>query len=397
MNKRTDVINQFSMFIHWEENRFRGWRSHPPLLKSMQRHLEQDATLTNAQYWIIFWRRSLFEEQQELAQHQLAELHLHAYLQEPCYHVAVKIWQQYQQQLDYSIEDYFQIGIPKLKKILADFNPLLNPNFEAYCFVRLKQRIVDELRQQDKTLGHTLWSRLLTVSTLRMSRSLERLGIRAVSLDQYLDAWECYKVVYQDTKARQNGRLQEPNQEQWYQITNLYNQRGIESQSIEQVSELVNTAGVALVQYESPLILPIIDGSFDPLPDIPPPIIPEDEEDQAELAKEFQKIYDWLQQQLETLDVKQHKLNPNIKLILELIYGQGLTQMLIAEQLSIDSSTVSRNIIKVKEKLASMFIVWSAENLDRPLQSQDIKFIGEALNGWLHYHYQKSTHTSQEN
>ena len=79
MQKRILTIDQFSTFIHWENNRFRRWHSDPKLKDSMEKKLEQNASLSSTQYWVIFWHQRFLEEENK----ELAREHLYAYLQEP--------------------------------------------------------------------------------------------------------------------------------------------------------------------------------------------------------------------------------------------------------------------------------------------------------------------------
>jgi RNA polymerase sigma factor (sigma-70 family) len=395
MEDRTNLVDRFSTFIHWQGEGGCCWRSHQQLKRSMEKAIARNPDRLSIPAWVIFWHRGWQEANADLP--PLARLHLYAYLQESCYRVAVELWSVYQQRLNYSIEDYFGLGILKFDKILTDFDPNLNPNLAAYGFTLLKWRIIDELRQVNKTLGHTAWSLLLHTSEGRLTKALTRSGITAASLDDYCNVWDCYKNIYQSSPIKQDGKLQEPSLAQWQQITNLYNQGNDPAQSTSQVRQWLLFSGTALFQYLSPPSISLNyqlyeDSEFlDRWVEEPENRQLESLELQAERQAEFQQIYSWLKQELADLDIKRHRLNADIQLILNLYYGQGWKQTSIAQQLGINQSTVARNLTKVHKILATLFIAWATRHLTRyPLQSHNLSSITAALEQWLQYHYQQN-------
>jgi RNA polymerase sigma factor (sigma-70 family) len=396
MKHRTTAIEQFSTVALWKEERWHGWQKVTKLQLSIEQYLQQDASLTSERYWTVFWHRRWLEPQDNTTTQQLARLHLYAYLQEPCYQTAFEIWQNYRQRFDYSIEDYFGIGKLKFEKILSDFNANLNPSLKSYCSTVLAWRIIDELRQFNKTFGHTIWSLLLNSTEMRLKKALLRSGVTVESIEYYLNIWDCYKAIYQSAKIKQDGKIQEPSPEQWQQINDLWHTYNIKRQQFTSVRELLIDMGESLLQYLSPpsISLNLTQEEniefIDSLSDKHIQNILEDENDQVYNQEQFQKIHGWLQEQLEILDIKQYRLNPQIKSILLMYYGQGLKQIPIAQQLNINQSTVARNITKVQEVLAEKFIQWSTHNLNYPMKSSDFQSIGTALHQWLKYHYQKN-------
>ena len=117
---------------------------------------------------------------------------------------------------------------------------------------------------------------------------------------------------------------------------------------------------------------------------------------QASLEAKFQVIYTWLQQELDALDIKAHRLNPHSKQMLEMYYGQGLKQTPIAVALNLNQGTVARTLAKIQAILAGRFIEWLAENSMPSLESHDIQTLGDALEQWLHYLYQHPTSMTEE-
>jgi RNA polymerase sigma factor (sigma-70 family) len=396
MKHRTTVLEQFSTVALWKEEQWHGWQKVTQLQLSIEQYLQQDDSLTSERYWTVFWHQRWLEQKDNKAAQQLARLHLYAYLQESCYQAALKIWQSYRQRFDYSIEDYFGLGKLKFEKVLSDFNANLNPSLGGYCLLILEWRIIDELRQFNKTFGHTIWSLLLNSTEMRLKKALLQSGIVAQSVDYYLHIWDCYKAIYQSAKIKQDGKVQEPSSEQWQQINDLWHTGNIKWQQRTQIRELLINMGNALLQYLSPTSISLnltMGEDIELIDSVTDKYILntlEEEEEQAQRQKQFQKIYSWLREQLETLDIQQYHLNPQINSILVMYYGQDLKQIPIAQQLNINQSTVARNITKVQEILAEKFIQWSINNLDYSMLSTDAQLIGTALHQWLKYHYQKN-------
>lgn len=393
MKQRQDLVERFSTFILWDNNRFQTWVADPRLRRSMERCLAQESS-TSEQYWVLFWHQDWLN-QRELAARQESRRtphHLHAYLQEPCYRVAETLERDYQSRLQYTIEDYFNLGFLNVDKILSTFNSKLNPNLAAYAFSRIKWQIIDEMRRLERPFGHTIWSLLLGCTETGLKKALISDGISQESIENYLIAWDYYKELYSQAKVRTKGKLQEPSSQTWEEINKAYNQEQPNSKcDVAIIKKWLNTCGQSLLNSLS-LSTISSNTSFYPeaegeLQDIfvseenTPLERVEEEENKQEDRTIFQKIYECLKAEIE-------RLEPERQLELEMYYGKKLTQTEIAEKLDVNQSTILKRLRKSKKRLARYLIQWSATDSNFSLKANDIETMSNALKAWLEYHYQ---------
>lgn len=397
MIKRTTIVEQFSTFIRWEENRFRSWHSEPRLQRSISNAVEQNTILTAFQ-WVVFCHSRLdTNDLDRNLQTRQSRDHLYAYLQEPCYHAAYDIWNTYRNySTEYAIADYFQCGILRFDKLLSGFNPQLNSNLEAYANSFLKWRITDTLRELHKGWGYTSWSLLLYRGKRCVKNALIRYGIAGELLESYLLAWECYVEIYKSVKQVRDGSIQEPTPQSWQSITSAYNAMTGAQKEATDIKKWIVDCGKAVSSYISlnsvsadAMNRPEIDNLESRLGD-------ESQIEELEFGsivdyqQIHQKICRWLQAEIEQLDIQKTRLNPNIKEILALYYKQGITQTAIGQQLGINQGTVARNLQKIKEILTDKFIQWSAENLNISLKSNDIQVMSKVFEEWIRLYYQNT-------
>jgi RNA polymerase sigma factor (sigma-70 family) len=397
MIKRTTIVEQFSTFIRWEDNRFRSWHSEPRLQRSIANAVEQNATLTAFQ-WVVFCHSRLDtnDHDQNLQTRQSRD-HLYAYLQEPCYQAAYDIWNTYRNySTEYAIADYFQFGILRFDKLLSGFNPQLNASLDAYANSFLKWRITDTLRERHKGWGYTNWSLLLYRSKLCVKNALIRYGIAGALLESYLLTWECYVEIYKPAKQVRDGSIQEPTPQHWQTITSAYNAMTSSQKEAADIKTWILDCGKAVSSYIS-LNSVSCDGlNRKETQDLESRMVDEsqieaiDFESVVDYQQIHQKICVWLQAEIEALDTHKTRLNPNLKEILELYYKQGLKQAVIGQKLGIDQTTVARNLQKIKKILTDRFIQWSEENLNIALKSNDIELMSKVFEEWIRYYYQNT-------
>jgi RNA polymerase sigma factor (sigma-70 family) len=388
MNQRDSLLDQFSTFILWRSDRFQQWQTDPRLHRHMASHLANDKAITSSQYWVAYWHQ---QWQQSTSQpvELICRNHLYSYLQESCYRVALQLWNHHQDRDDHTPLDLFNQGILNCKKLLEKYNPAINPNLAAYASFFLKWRIIDDLRRQDKSYGHTMWSLLLHSSESRVRKALVDRGLTDTVLESHLQAWEIYVELYKLAKIKHDGKVQAPPTKIWTQIAAAYNSLMPQVQSSDQIKHWVETCGQAVFSSISPPTLSsnitvgsdgkteIIDLISIELPDS------EDDASPRNYQETHNQILAWMQVEWRDLDIKQYRLNENIRTIVQLYYGEGQEQTEISQKLGINQSTVSRNLNKVRSVLTDRFITWAADNLHMPLQSSDIETIDAAVNQWL--------------
>jgi RNA polymerase sigma factor (sigma-70 family) len=402
--RRHSLIDQFSTFIYWEEDQFHHWQLIPLLQRNMQRYVDQDPSLTDTQYWVAFWHKRWINHVPVSQISNPYRDHLYAYLEESCYWVADELWQNYQKQFELGIPDYFEMGMSKADKLLMEFNPTLNLKLSGYSASFFKWRIIDELREFDKTAGHTQWSLLLRCTETSLKKALVKAKILGSFLDECLIAWECYCTIYGSAKIKLKGKLQPPSNAQWEQMTAAFVEISPKPLQPREIREYINHCAQALSPYlpskvslnqkvgkegESELQDSVI--LEDPTPT---PFESLEEKSEWETKQnQWQKIYAWLEQELTTLlDVQKHKFTPQIKTILELYYGQNLKQMSIYRELNVPQCTISRNLSKILEILIDRFIVWCPEHLGRSVEADRLR-LGSAIEQWLQHYYQRNVGT----
>ncbi|MEG3440296.1 hypothetical protein V0288_24425 [Pannus brasiliensis CCIBt3594] len=388
MKRRGDPIEQFSTFLNWEGNEAR-WLTDNRLRRDLQNYLAREPSLTNPEYWgLFFWRTWLASGKEE----GLPRKHLHAYLQEPCYWSAREIYRTYRDRFENEIGDYFTIGVLQFDKILSEFNPTLNTKLSTFAGQRIKWRVIDRLRESDRTFGHTLWSLLLKSSESRFKEALIRhLGTSA--LEEYLLPWDYYKEIYAgDRIIRLNRQIQKPDATIWQEITERYNRENRANLKSQEIEKRLTVAGQALQAYLSPIKPRSIERSteeeqptgYDSIAD--PSENPLDEIEIAEeslaIETSWKNILDWLASELENIE-------PARRSEFEMYYGQKLSLQKIAASVTppVNYTSVLRRMRTVRKKLAKHFIGWARTNLHTSLQSNDIETISEALEIWLEHYY----------
>ncbi|MCM1981546.1 sigma-70 family RNA polymerase sigma factor [Lyngbya confervoides] len=323
-----------------------------------------------------------------------------AYLQEPCYQAAVKVHQGYQQRLSHTLFDYFGWGTVHVPRLLQDFQPELNPDLARYAYSILQNRILDELRMLDRSLGYTQWSLLLHVSERRLRQALARAGMAEPT--PYLQVWQLYRQLGRSPQMRHQGKVREPSRDLLRQILTQYQQQFPDAVSLDQMSRRLQEAAVALKTYlsmpERSLNAPIDASSETELGGIlPDPGQDWDEAlDRAELEAQYQALSDWLSQEICQIQPSQYRLNPQIFTMLERYYGAGLTQTEISQELGVNQSTVGRNLAKFEEILAARLIPWAEDHLATSISPDRISPLCEALEQWLQTYYQEHPSLPQE-
>lgn len=386
MDKRESLVDQFSTFIVWREDRFSQWQVNPRLRHHMQQHCQQNDSVSS-QYWVAYWHQQW--QRHTFPFSSISREHLYSYLQDPCYRVAAQLWANYRNRKDQPLTDLFSQGVLCFEKLLENFNPVLNPNLAAYASFFLKWRILDELRRQDKSYGHTLWSLLIHSSEARVRKALIAMGLTDTVLACHLQAWECYVELYKPVKIKREGKIQAPPAEIWSQIAAVYTAVMSEDPGVDRIKQWVETCGQAVFRYIAPsevsLNQPLsADGQQELLDVIP---VPETDVSAADSSDDYKTIHNqiltWLRAEWQTLEVKKYRLNANVRTIVQLYYGEGREQTEISRQLEINQSTVSRTLNKVKAILAERFLEWSANHLHISPLTDDIEIVNEAVSQWL--------------
>lgn len=395
MLPRQEITEMFSTFAQLETDRFSKWLTDRKLRQSIQnclRHLGEVPASEN--FWALYWYKNWCNSFSSLA-----EMHLSAYLQEPCYWAAYKTVKKFTN-TQYALADYFQMAIAEVKTILEDFNPDRSSSLKAYARMAFPSLIKDILRQRKEADICTNWALLRKVSKKQVLEALHNAGLSMMQIAQYRLAWTCFKELYVQNSLGGTNKLPEPDRNLWEAITNLYNTErqsqltppGSECnyQTIEQW--LTKTANYVRTYFYPPVASlnvpkPGEDSSqmFD-LPDLTSESLMAgmiDQEDAKNRQNQLSQMNDVLLTALLSLD-------PQFQEILKLYYKQGLTQQQIIQQLQISQPTVSRRLTEARKSLLATLIRWSQETLNISVTSNLVKDMSTALEEWLRVRYDDS-------
>jgi RNA polymerase sigma factor (sigma-70 family) len=389
MQPRQGIVEIFSTFVQLEADHFSGWATDAKLRRSMKVCLKSSTGKSDS-FWVIYWYK-VWQTQSSA----VALAHISAYLQEVCYWVARKFTLKFPTQL--SLADYFQIAIAHLAKILKTFNPQYSSHLKGYAELAFESIIKDALRFRREADICSDWALLHKLSRKRLIKSLQNIGLNAQSIESYVLAWECFQELYtgESTKIRQ---MSKPDALTWEAITHLYNTERLSRLSVptpvvnQQTIEkwLLSSAQAArnllypkTISADSPLKEDEQGSLLDILPaDVETSLLTEiiEQEEALNLRTQQTQLNQVLHEAIAALDVEAQKL-------LQLYYGQQLTQTEVAAQLEIKQYTVSRRLTSIKKSLLLTLTQWSQNTLHISPKSDVIDAISTSLEEWLKFHY----------
>lgn len=391
MRPRQGIIQVFSTFLQFEADRFSAWATEPRLRRSMQVNLARLPQMeSKEEFWVLYWYK-LWQKEPDSS----AVSHLTAYLQEVCYWAAHKTNASFSSS-QYTLSDCFMLALARVDKVLKGFNPQLGSSFKNYASVIFSSVLKDILRQHQEIDICTNWSLLRKLSQKRFVESLQNVGLNTETIACYVLAWNCFKTVYVPNHPTGSRQLPKPDASIWEAITNLYNTQRLTVSSTQQcnaqtIEKWLIAAAKAARSYLYPTFVSI---------NAPKPGQESGEflDDLAEfrtdtflneiIAAEEQQSKSLQQDQIKTLlGETLANLDPQAQNIMQLYYGQGLTQQQIAQELDIKQYTVSRRLTKSREIILTALARWSGETLHISLTSEVLSYINTVLEEWLKVYY----------
>lgn len=396
MRSRQDIVEIFSTFLQFNTDRFSDWATAPKLRRSMQSCLARSPKPENSdKFWALYWYKVWQAQPADVAGE-----HLIAYLQEACYWAAQKTITGFSS-TQYTLSDCFQIAIAKVDKVLKGFNSQQGFNLKNYATAIFTSVIKEVLRQRQEVDICTDWALLRKLSQKRLNESLQNVGLSPQIIASYLLAWNCFKTVYVPTTASATRQLPKPDRGTWEAIAKLYNverPRQLHPPGSECHAETLEKWMVACAKAARSYLYPTLTSVNKPKPG-------QESGEWLDNLPEFQGeslLTDLITQEEEqsrqTQQVQMNavlvaalaKLDHQTQQLLQLYYGQGLTQQQIASKLTVKQYTVSRRLSKSRESLLKALAQWSQETLHISLTSDVLKNIGAVLDEWLQGHYSQS-------
>ncbi|MHC5737985.1 sigma-70 family RNA polymerase sigma factor [Nostoc sp.] len=386
MQPRQSIIEIFSTFVQFAGDRFSSWAIESSLRRSIQSCLNHTPQETSEYFWTLYWYKFWQLPETE----SLARQHLMAYLQEPCYWVSQKTVASFAS-TQYKLSDCFQIAIAQVDKVLKGFNPNQGFTLKSYANAIFSSAIRETLRQKREVDICTDWGLLRKITKKLLVESLQNAGLSPENINAYILAWNCFTTLYLPTKTGASRQLSRPDDKIWEAIAKAYN-----SQSSQQVNAqilekwLVNAAKcVRKYCYPTPESLNTPKGGDDSwewldnltgsqqeslINEI---VAQEEEQTRISQQTEIKKV----------LVVAIAQLEPQLQEIVQLYYGQELTQDKIAKQLQMQQYTVSRRLKKAQEVLLRSLANWSQDNLHISVTSDLLKTINTVMEEWLRNYY----------
>lgn len=392
MKPRQHTIELFSTFIQLANDLFDRWITDSLLQRSMQRSLKQVGEPVDAEssehFWVLYWYR-LWKTNPD----SLANGHLSAYLQEPCYWVAQRVTLQLTS-MQYKFSDCFQIAIANLPIVLKGYNPSQGASLKTYASLVFNNTLRDTLRQQREAGSRTDWGLLRKISQKQLAESLQASGFSEKAIASYRLAWMCFKTFCAPSETPGTRQLSKPDPSTLAAIAQLYNNQRlrqvppIESQATpENLERWLKDCAKQIRGYLYPAITSLNinkseSGSGEILDELP------DRTDASPMTNLIiqEEVQERQTRQTEinaVLTVALEKLDPQVRALLHLYYAEKLTQQQITAQLEIKQYTVSRRLSSTKETLLLTLAKWSQETLHISLTSPAVRDMAVVLEEWL--------------
>ena len=393
MLPRQGIVEIFSTFIQFNFDRFAHWAVDPRLRRSMSECLDQAPSQSASEnFWVIYWHKTW--QNQPLG---IAKEHLSAYLQEVCFWSAHKTVSGFTS-TQYNFADCFQVAMTRVDKVLKGFNPDQGYNLKNYASITFGNLIRELLRQRQEVDICSDWALLRKLSQKRLEQSLINAGLPVDTIDKYILAWNCLKTLYVPNRASSTRRLAKPTKATWLAIAELYNK--------ERITQLSSTTAVnpetlekwllACVKAARTYLYPNVTSLNQPRPGYDSGEIVDSlpgEVDNSLLTEMIaaEEVQGRNQQQAEISQVlieAINKLKANEQKLLELYYGQKLTQTEMAAALETKQYNVSRQLSRARKSLLTSLAKWSQAKLHITLTSDVLKGISALLEEWLAGYYQ---------
>lgn len=393
MNPRTTILNLFSTFAYLEGDNFRRWLTDGRLRQNIQKCVSTQADRSEG-LWSVYW----FQQWQS-QDSPLAETHLFAYLQEPCYWVSQQMARRVQTS-QYTLGDYFQIANIDIRRVLNGFAIDRGSSLKSYAVLVLTNALKDTLRQRQAVDICSDWALLRKWSKKRVREVLDRVGIALPEADEYQLAWFCFKILYAPNDSG-GERSATPSPALWQEIADFYNtqrhQLTIPGATISatQIEVRLTKLGRWLRDY----LYPTVNSLNRPKLGEEKGEIQDDLSDDAgltllDVAIEREEVTHRTSQQSQLQQILTQAvtdLAPEFQEILQLFYQQGLSQQELASHLNLSQSTVSRRLKKAEESLLQALLTWIQSQLNQFPDPNVLKSISTTLREWLIVHYTNST------
>jgi RNA polymerase sigma factor (sigma-70 family) len=395
MRPRKEIVEIFSKFAQFEEDRFNQWVEDARLRRSMQGCLEREPqSHDSASFWGIYWHR-IWQAQ---TSGQIAEMHLSAYLQECCYWASQRVATK-RISTQYKLADYFQLAIAQVDKVFKGFDSKKYDSLKFYGSLVFPTIIRDTLRQRHEADLCTDLTLLRKVSRKRFLESLQDAGLPLNLIRQYELAWSCFKELYASTSLQ--GEQPDSDHHLWEAITKLYNkerQNQINEVIPSASSETIQQWMIASAKWVRTYLYPPIDSLNVSKPGRETGEVQDDLLDLRSeslltdlITQEEVEERQALRNQVDILLSEAiQKLDADAQALLQMYYGLDLTQKQIKQETGLPQATISHRLSRSRRLLLNALLDWSKTTLNISPDSTLIKERSKALEEWLRSHYDQA-------
>ncbi len=385
MFPRQKITEKFSTFIQFDHDRFDRWLEDPRLKRSMKCHqarLEQEQGDPATEiFWTIYWHQRWQNHPTGIAQG-----HLYAHLQEPCYWSAQKLSKQFST-TRFSLSDCFQAALSRLDKVLRNFKPELGVTLSTYASSAFSNAIRDALTQHREVEICSDWSLLRRVTRKRLREALQAAGHHTHPITPEEITWLNFKAICfpQSYRLRHIYQL---TQADWQAIAQAYNHQRKQHPHLPegnpaQIQIWLQTCAQHLRRYGSPIALSLnaymeeSEEFLEQVADDEHPLLDLMAQEEAQVRqRRQQEMARVLHEALQTLDAPTQD-------ILALYYREQLKQKEIAEKFDTKQYTISRQISKARQTLLTALVQWSRSELHISLDPAVLNTISAFLEDWL--------------
>ena len=408
MPTRQGLLEIFSTFLQFKADAFDGWVTDPKLRRSMQTCLSQSPQEESELFWVAYWHQ-IWQTQAS----PIAASHLTAYLQEVCYWTARKLALRLTG--NHSIADFFQTAIARTDKVFKNFNPQFNSSLKSYAELVLSGVIKSQIEKQHEVGLCTDWALLHRTSQKRLIEALQFSGESPEAIARYVLAWNCFKELHTPSATQTAQRLSKPDYATWQAIAQVYKAEQLSAGllSAEQSSKPSSTQAcspeslerwlltcakaVRMFLYPTKISIhtPIPGQETGELIDRLPGSIQESLLAEA-IAQEETEIREAQGTQInQVLVTAVTQLGTEAQTLLQLYYGQSLTQQQITQRSGMKQYTVSRQLNRLRKALLLTLAQWSQQTLHISLTSPVLDSMSNAIEEWLTYYFSSTVATPE--
>ena len=400
MSINRNIKQKFSTFLNVEEQS-RGLR-----ISHLQTRFQLARNINNilASYpdgTVEYFAKTFVKELQKNNQTNLYAEHLSAYLEEPCFWLAMEELYQQLRPLKYTKLDCFQ----EARKVAAQPTSLYkkynftDSNPSTWAKLQIKNKVKHTAYLGRELCKYATWSLPKYLSEKILKEAIKiQLGItEKKEIRSYIFAVKSYKEIYSCSQPKKiEGKLLEPNQAQWSEIKEDYNLRCAEynekiaedeSDSLELITDF------QLIREKICTCEKIVKDYICKVEEVDINSLEKNDSNETEVilfnpeGKEIEREDN--QQIISICLFEFSKLQPECQKLIQLCYGLEISQTEMTEIFGLKQYQISRKIKRSEQKLLMALVKWSQANLGITPNKGIICEKNQPLKEWLRHYFKQ--------